>query len=195
MKWQAAQGLKSGAWCGSKEEIGPAAYGSPSPAEHTPPWFWGQRETVPQTRLCHAQLDMGVEEGDLWSGTDATLLVLKGDAPMGDSGENHHIMNYQLQREVSSVKLCCFHLARALECKCSGAAYYMHITPSKTNLKHLNTTLMINYFQEEHSVQNTLIIHQHCCRVVTSSTASLQQNSYILMFHRFCRYINSWVYL
>lgn len=94
-------------------------------------------------------------------------------------------------REISSVKSCCFHLARARERKFSGGAYYLRIMPSKTNLKHRNTILMMDYFQEEYSIQNSLNIHQHCCRLVTPSPASLQWNAYILMSHQFCRYVNS----
>lgn len=114
---------------------------------------------------------------------DVVHLVLKADEPVGDSGEKHHIRNYPLQREIASMKLSCLRLARALECKLSGAAYYMHIMPSKTNLKHRNTTLMTDYFQEEYSIPNSLNVHQHCCRLVACNTANLQQNSYILMFH------------
>lgn len=71
------------------------------------------------------------------------------------------------ERAISSVKLFCFHLARALECKFSGIAYYMHIMPSKTNLKHLNMTLVMDHFQDEYSVLNSLNIHQHYCNLVT----------------------------
>lgn len=58
-------------------------------------------------------------------------LVLKVDEHMGNSGESHDIRNYQFQGEKSSVKLSCLHLPRALECKLSGAAYYMDIMPNK----------------------------------------------------------------
>lgn len=192
--------IKSGAWSGSKEEetypflatascsIGPAAYGSMNcmhmgTLDDT---LWsklhlgsgGRGETMSHTWAGHWCTMQNSRHGCVAKAplkqTGVVHLVLKVSEHMGNSGENYHIRNYQLQREISSIKLSCFHLARALECKFSGAAYYMHIAPSKTNLKHLNTTLMMDYFQGGYSFQNSLNIHQHCCRLVTCSTANLQ---------------------
>lgn len=66
--------------------------------------------------------------------TDIVHLVLKVDKHMGNSEESPDIRNYQLQGEKSSVTLSCLHLARALECKLSGAAYYMDIMPNKPKI-------------------------------------------------------------
>lgn len=62
---------------------------------------------------------------------DVVHLVLKDDEHMGNSGESCDTGNYQLQRENYAVKLSYLHLARALECKLSGAAHYMDIMPNK----------------------------------------------------------------
>lgn len=181
--------VKSGVWSGSKEDV-------PSCGANSTSVLGGRGGTVLPLPWAHAgggrcrTPDVGVQERHLRN------LVLKADEPVGDSGEKHHIRNYPLQREISSVKLSCLHLTRALECKLSGAAYYMHIMPSKINLKHLNTTLMMDFFQEEYSVPNSLNVHQHCCRLVACSTANLQQNSYILMFHwilQICKQLRGFV--
>lgn len=62
---------------------------------------------------------------------DTVHLILRVDEHMGNSRESPDIRNYQLQGEKLSVTLSCPHLARALECKLSGAAYTMDIMPNK----------------------------------------------------------------